>query len=163
MKLDLDVLEWVVKALKESHQDEKDFHNGILEKTHKDHRRLKDRLDTMDVDKLDGKISTEFFERKSVVGENERNRILEKIEAHEKASRYYLKEGAKILELSQKAVPPYERQEMHEKRKLTSGYSRTPNGTMENYIPNLNNPLIYFQLQIQPTKRKRPSIRRKTT
>lgn len=54
-------LEWVVKALKASHADEKREHDEAVGRLQKEYNRLQSRLDAMYEDKLDGKISQDFY------------------------------------------------------------------------------------------------------
>ena len=79
---------------------------------------LQDRLDAMYIDKLDGRIAPEFFDRKSEEWRREQADMLRKIEKHQNANHAYLEEGGRILELAQHAVILYEKQEMVEKRRL---------------------------------------------
>jgi hypothetical protein len=118
IKLDGDVLEWVVTALKSSHEDEKKYHDEVMASLQRDYARLQHRLDQMYVDKLDGKISQEFYDQKSIEWRNEQTAILRKIEKHQNANTSYIDEGIKILELSNRAWELYEKQEMTEKRRL---------------------------------------------
>ena len=84
----------------------------------KQYSKLQDRLDAMYIDKLDGKIAKEFFDRKSEEWRREQADILRKIEKHQNANTAYLEEGTRILELAQHAVTLYEKQDMPEKRRL---------------------------------------------
>jgi hypothetical protein len=118
IQMDGEVFEWVVMALKESHKDEKRYHNEMIATLQKQYQKLQDRIDSMYVDKLDGKVSQDFFDNKSKGWRIEQVEILHKIERHQNANRSYLEEGIQILELAQKAVILYEKQEMEEKRHL---------------------------------------------
>ena len=118
IKLDNEVLSWIVTALKGSHKDEKRYHNEMIANLQKQYGRLQDRLDAMYVDKLDGRIAQEFFDRKSEEWRRDQADILRKIEKHENANHIYLEEGGRILELAQHAVILYEKQDMLEKRRL---------------------------------------------
>jgi site-specific DNA recombinase len=70
------------------------------------------------VDKLDGYVSVGFFDRKSVDWRAQQAEILRKIEQHQNANCSYLEEGVRLLELGQKSVKLYEKQEMKEKRRI---------------------------------------------
>jgi site-specific DNA recombinase len=118
IRMDKGVLEWVVMALKESHGDEKQYHDEMIGKLQKEYRKLQDRIDAMYVDKLDAKIAQEFFDRKNSDWRTEQTEILGKIEKHQNANSSYLKEGIQLLELAQKAASLYEKQEMKEKRRI---------------------------------------------
>jgi site-specific DNA recombinase len=118
IQLDEEVLAWVNTALRQSHQDEKRYHNEMIASLQKQYQRLQDRLDRMYIDKLDGAISQDYFDRMSEAFQKERDDILQKIEQHQAAHQTYLEEGVRLLELAQRAVFLYEKQEMHEKRRL---------------------------------------------
>ncbi len=118
IKLDNDVLLWVLKALRESHTDEKKHHDEMIATLQKQYQKLQERIDAMYIDKLDGKVSQDFFDRKSDEWRAEQSDILRKIEKHQNANKSYINEGANLLELAQKAVVLYEKQEMREKRRL---------------------------------------------
>jgi len=116
--LDGEVLAWIVTALKGSHKGEKLYHDEMIGNLQKQYSKLQDRLDAMYIDKLDGKIAPDFFDRKSEEWRRDQADILRKIEKHQNANHAYLEEGGRILELAQHAVTLYEKQEMVEKRRL---------------------------------------------
>lgn len=118
IKMDDEVLAWVTLALRESHRDEKQHHDEMIAKLQRQYQKLQHRIDQIYVDKLDGEISAELFERKSAEWRNEQAEILRTIEKHQAANQSYLEEGIKLLELSQRAVSLYEMQPMKEKRRL---------------------------------------------
>jgi site-specific DNA recombinase len=84
----------------------------------KQYQRLQDRLDRMYIDKLGGSIPQDFFDRMSETFRKEQRDTLQKIEQHHLAHETYVEEGVRLLELAQKAVFLYEKQEMSEKRRL---------------------------------------------
>lgn len=118
IQMDDELLEWVKTTLLESHDDEKRFHEESIAKLQAERQRLKDRIETMYVDKLDGTVSMDFFERKSSEWREELELIRQQIDRHESASHSYIEEGVKILELCQRASQLYAEQEVHERRRL---------------------------------------------
>ena len=72
----------------------------------------------MYIDKLDGSVSQDQFERMSESFRKEQSDLLRHIEQHQQANQTYLDEGVHLLELAQKAVVLYEKQDMQEKRRL---------------------------------------------
>lgn len=72
----------------------------------------------MYIDKLDGKIDADFFDRKAAEWRLEQSRILKAIEEHDKANHTYLKEGVQLLELTQRASLLFRKQSPSEKRQL---------------------------------------------
>ena len=118
IKIDKDVLDWLLAALKESHGDKVKYHEEMIAKLHDQYKRLGERVDAMYLDKLDGRITSEFFDSKSGEWRNEQDKILRQIEAHKKADQSYMEKGIQLLELAQRSVILYEKQEMREKRKI---------------------------------------------
>lgn len=72
----------------------------------------------MYVDKLDGRIDTEFFDRKAAEWRAKQVRILASIRSHQDANQTYLEEGIALLELAQKAGGLFRKQPAAEKRRL---------------------------------------------
>jgi site-specific DNA recombinase len=118
IQLDDEVLAWVTTALRQSHQDARRYHHEMTASLQKQYQRLQDRLDRMYIDKLDGDISQDYFDRMSETFRKEQRDTLQKIEQHQSAHETYVEEGVRLLELAQKAVMLYEKQEMSEKRRL---------------------------------------------
>ncbi len=118
IQMDGEVLDWVVTALKGSHETEKRYHDKAIANLQGQYDKLQKRLDAMYVDKLDGRITGSYYDQKSRDWREEQDSILRKIEKHQNANHAYLDEGIRILELSQRAVVLYEKQEMAEKRRL---------------------------------------------
>jgi len=106
IRMDAEVLEWVVTALKTSHADERRYHDEMIAKLQKEYQKLQGRIDAMYVDKLDGKIPEEFFDRKNNEWRAEQADILKKIIKHQNANCSYLDEGVRLLELAQDAKYP---------------------------------------------------------
>ncbi len=82
------------------------------------HNRLQDRIDAMYVDKLDGRIDTNFFDRKSAEWREEQRKCLALIREHQDSNQTYLDEGIRLLELAQKAGTLFRKQSSAEKRRL---------------------------------------------
>ena len=51
-----EVLAWVSRALRESHHDEKKFHEDAIVRLQREHKRIEDRIDMMYMDKLAGEV-----------------------------------------------------------------------------------------------------------
>ena len=118
IQLDEEVLAWVTTALRQSHQGARRYHHEMIASLQKQYDRLQDRLDGMYIDKLDGGVSQDYFDRMSEAFRKEQRDTLQKIEQHQSAHETYVEEGVRLLELAQKAVILYEKQEMQENRKL---------------------------------------------
>jgi len=113
-----ETLAWVRQALRESHRDERQFHEDAIAKLQREHQRLQGRIDSMYEDKLDGRIGNDFFDTKATEIRTEQARIMRDLEAHQTANRSYIEEGVQLLELAHRAPVLFESQPPAEKRKL---------------------------------------------
>ena len=113
-----EVLTWVTKALRESHGDERKCHEEAITKLQRDHRRIQERSDAMYMDKLDGRIDNDFFDRKAAEFRSEQCRVMRDIETHQNANQSYIEDGVRLLDLAQRAHVLFENQRPAEKRKL---------------------------------------------
>jgi site-specific DNA recombinase len=118
ISLDDDVLQWVISALKNSHTDEKRYHDEMISTLQTQYQKTQNRLDAMYLDKLDGRISQSLYDEKSEAWRKDQTDIARKIENHQTANHNYIDEGIRILELAQRAHSLFERQTAVEKRKL---------------------------------------------
>jgi hypothetical protein len=116
--IDEGLLDWLIQALRESHRDEKAYHDGMIACLQAQYDKLQHRIDQAYTDKLDGKIPEELFLRKMNEWREEQSKILSQIRAHQTANHNYLEEGIRILELANKAYSLYLRQPTHEKARL---------------------------------------------
>ena len=109
---------WVCRALRESHGDKKKDQAASVIRLQAEHAKLQARLDAMYLDKLDGKIGQEFFERMSSEWRIRQSRCLHDIERHQQADQSYTAEGIRILELARDSRKLFEEQETRQKRRL---------------------------------------------
>jgi hypothetical protein len=112
------ILGWVKEALRQSHNDELQFHEESIKRVRAEYDRLQKRLDAMYVDKLDGKIDQGFYDSRAAEWRTEQNRLLRIVEEHQEANRNYLDEGVQLLELSQRAHELFLKQDPRQQRRL---------------------------------------------
>lgn len=118
LRLDEEVLAWVRKALLSSHADEQRFHAEAVARLHRQYEQLQRRIDLAYEDRLDGRISTETFDRMAEGWRADQRKVRREIEVHESADRSYMEEGLALLELAGRAVVLYEKQTPDERRRL---------------------------------------------
>ena len=118
LRFDDEVLEWVRQALHTSHADERREHEEAIKRLRAEYDRLQARIDAMYIDKLDGKIGGEFYERMAAQWREEQTRCLSEIERYQEAEQSYMDEGVQILELARNAQTLFEGQSAREKRRL---------------------------------------------
>lgn len=114
----LRLVEWIKKALKESHRDEIEYHNRCIEELKLRYEKIQKRLSLLYDDKLDGKITSDFYEQKFREYTREKEEIINSIERHSNAQNKYYELGINILELSQKAKEIYQKASQEQKRML---------------------------------------------
>ena len=113
-----EALAWVRQALRESHRDERQFHDEAVAKLQREHHRLQTRIDSMYEDKLDGRIGNDYFDSKATEMRAAQAAITREIQAHQTANRGYIEEGVQLLELAHNAHALFETRPATEKRKL---------------------------------------------
>ena len=84
------VAEWATDILKESLEEETEFHETAVERLKQDLARIKRDMNQAYRDRLDGRISEEFWAECSAQWEAERQRITERFACHERADSAYL-------------------------------------------------------------------------
>jgi site-specific DNA recombinase len=115
---DDEVLAWVRKALQASHADQRREHREAVERLQAEYKRLDERISAMYVDKLDGKIGGDFYDKFAGEWRQEQRRLQREIARHQEADESYMDEGVQILELARNAQRLFERQEPRQKRRL---------------------------------------------
>jgi hypothetical protein len=111
-------VEWIIDSLRQSFADEKHFHETETRRLKNESEELERKIDQLYEDKLNGTIADDFWKRKSNDYVSRQNKIEEYLAEHRTANIDYLANGARILELAQKAYSLYLAQEPFEQRKL---------------------------------------------
>ena len=101
------IVEWLKKALKESHQDEIEYHNSTVGELQTRYEAIQKRMDKLYDDKLDEKITPDFYTRKFKQYSEEKDELTETIKRHSTASTGCLNLGINLYELSQRAKEIY--------------------------------------------------------
>ena len=101
------VTEWLKKALKESHQDEVQYHNSTVGELETRYEAVSRRMDKLYDDKPDEKINQEFYNRKFKQYSNEKDELTKTIKRHSTASTGYINFDTNLYELSQRAREIY--------------------------------------------------------
>jgi len=111
-------LEWIKKALRESHEDEKAVHKQNIARLQAEWDELQRKIDAAYEDKLAGTITETLWRR--INGEycRRQDAIRARQDRYTDASRDYLEDGVRILELAKDAYRLYVTQEPDEQRKL---------------------------------------------
>ena len=110
------VVDWANDVLKQSLEEETDFHNSAVTRLNRELEQIKGRMNQAYLDKLDGKIDDEFWADCSARWQTEKARIAEKLERHRQADSAYLEEGARLIEVASRALQIYNRHGLVERR-----------------------------------------------
>ena len=98
--------------------EEKRKHSTAISRLQAECQHLQNRIDAAYDDKCDGKISDDYYEKRSGEYRKAQERCRSDIEQHEKDMRSCAEEFEKISELVEKFPPLFARQNTHEKRRL---------------------------------------------
>lgn len=112
------LVDWIRRALKESHGDEIVYHQASAKELQARHDQLQRRLDTIYEDKLDGKVDKDFYDRKFKQYTEEKEHLFEQLQKHSQASDRHLQLGENIYELSQRAKAIYLKGSIEQRRRL---------------------------------------------
>ena len=118
MSIEPHILEWVAQAMRSGHADEKRFRDDAITRLEGDHRTLQTRLDTMYVDKLDGRINGAYYEHTAAKWRAEQDRIAEAIARHRTADRSYVDQGIWIWNTAGFAAETFRKAQPAERREL---------------------------------------------
>ena len=118
LALSPDVLGWVTTALQQSHEDERRFHHEAVDRLQAEYTRVQRRLEALYVDKLDGAVDDETYDRLARKWQDGQIEVRRRLAEHEAADRSYMDQGVELLELAANARHLYDQQPPAEKRRL---------------------------------------------
>lgn len=111
-------IEYIKIGLKESLADKVKFSEERIESLQVQHKRIKERLHKLYIDKLDGVVDNDFWLEKKQEWTNQLEEIENLLQAFNNADKKYYDEGVQILELLRNAYSVYSKQNNQEKRKM---------------------------------------------
>lgn len=118
VKIDSSQAADIKKALRDSFVTEREFRTREVTKLRREQTRLQDRLDQSYIDKIEGRIETDFWRKMHDRWVAELNSVARRIQLLETANRNYYEQGVSFLELAQGAYSLYLSQSVEEKAKL---------------------------------------------
>ncbi len=113
-----DLFGLIKNTLLESHDDELEFHKKQVDALNIQKTKIENRLHQIYIDKIDGKVSEDFYVKMMANWQEELRQIKETISRHETADARYLTQGIHILELCNKSYDLYLQQKPEKRVKL---------------------------------------------
>lgn len=113
-----DTQEMILSGMRESLKDKIEYHNTCVQQIEKQVNILQNRIDQAYMDKLDKKISEEFWLKQSSKWLNEKENLSIKLVSYQKADTRYIEQAAIILELARKASALFKQANIDQKRKF---------------------------------------------
>lgn len=110
--------EWLIDAIKKTSKNELQYHKERIESLTRQAKQLRERIDKIYIDKLDGKIDEEFWLTKHNEWKSQLIRIKSILDSHDETHDNFINEGVKIIELACKAYDKYLNQSGGKKAEL---------------------------------------------
>jgi len=108
----------ILRGLRESFQDKIEFHNETIKQIEKQIKVLQNRIDQAYLDKIDKKISEEYWMQYNAKWLAEKEELITKLLTTQKADASFLENVNLILELARKASGLFKSRNAEQKRKL---------------------------------------------
>jgi site-specific DNA recombinase len=112
------ILEWLGDAVLTSDQTEQAARAQAIRKLQARYDQVQARIDTMYLDKLDGRITQEFFDKQSAAFRREQDDLLRKIQDIQKATPAPIDQAIDMLRLTSRASELFLQQPAEEQRRL---------------------------------------------
>lgn len=112
------IQEMVLSGMRESFKDKIEYHNTCVYQLEKHIKVLQHRIDQAYMDKLDGKISEDFWIDQNQKWLVEKENLSLKLVCYQKADAKYIEQATLILELARKAPLLFKRANLEQKRKI---------------------------------------------
>lgn len=113
-----EIAEWIAQALRDSQREKERFHRTAVLRLQQRYSAVQQKLDAAYEDRLAGRISEDFWARKSADWERELEAVRTDLSRQESASRHYSDAGSRILELARNAHKSFVSQHSNEQRRL---------------------------------------------
>jgi site-specific DNA recombinase len=107
IRINQDQKSWIIEGLKQSNDELREFHEEKIKSLIVESQKLRERINKIYVDKLDGIISESFWLEKHNKWTADLNRIQDVVKAYDTANKNYLESGIKFLELANMAYSLY--------------------------------------------------------
>jgi len=107
--------EWMRTALKQSAGEKRAFYDRSIERLNAQAAKLRNRLDQIYLDKLDGETDEGSYGIHVAAWKKELTQVRNRIEKHESANHTYIDQGIRLLELARNGVEFYRTHDQEER------------------------------------------------
>ena len=118
IKITDEVKEIVLEAMRESLKDKIEYHNNLIEEIERQIKLLQKRIDQSYLDKVDGKISEEFWQTHTKKWITDKDEMSMKLVSTQRADANYLENANFILELAKNAAQWFKNGNSEKKRRI---------------------------------------------
>jgi site-specific DNA recombinase len=132
------VIDAVITSLKSFGKSEQAFHQDAMKTLQAQYNRYEDRISKMYDDKLDGRITTDMYDKKLQEYEKKMQEALKAMQRHSKAHKEFHITAMVILDLAKRAHQIFQKADVSEKRQLL-------NYVFQNCT--LNDKKLYYELR----------------
>jgi site-specific DNA recombinase len=112
------MLEWLSHAVLDSDRTEQAAREQSVKRLQTRYEQLRGRIETMYLDKLDGRITQELFDRQAAVSQSEQDTLLDKIRDIQKATPAPVDQAIDLMSLTSRACELFLQQPATEQRRL---------------------------------------------
>ena len=110
----------ILQTLREIYKDKITYHNNSIDQLNHQIKRLQTRIDQTYLDKLDGKITEEFWQSRTNEWLSEKDNLMIKLSATQKADMHFLENAEFILELAKNAAQMFKTASVEKKRRIVN-------------------------------------------
>lgn len=111
-------LEYLKIEMNKSHESKKLFHENAMANLRTEQTKVQRRVESMYEDKLDGRITADFYDTKVQELKQKQVDILKQMELHERADENYYIQLGRLLDLASRAHELFTRSKLDKKRRL---------------------------------------------
>ena len=112
------ILDWLGDAVLTSDRTEQAARAETMKRLQARHNQIEARIETMYLDKLDGRISQEFFDKQAATWRREQDGLIQKIQQIQKAAPAPIDQAVDMLRLTSQASELFLQQSADEQRRL---------------------------------------------
>ena len=145
--------DWISSVLAESFKDEQKYAKERINSLNAQKQKLRERIDALYIDKLDNKISEEFWLERHNKWTQDLLKIQNNITAYEKANINFIEIGAKFLKICNEVVDLYKIADNNEKRELLNYVLQNFSMDGENLSYEYKKPFDIFAKGLNPNKK----------